>query len=117
MVEVGNDFDEVVVEVELVDDYNHRPKHEVMLESDVLIIKVLVQLMVDDVLPPMSMQQLDEVSLDLLDDDFSLSDRENNKIHHRIESHSNKIYFDDNRIRKIIFMNSTRHNQSITSPI
>lgn len=80
MVEVGNDFVEVDVEFELVDDYNHRPKHEVMLDLDALIIKVLEQLMVDDVLPPMLTPQLDEVSLDLLDDDFSLSKRKINRI-------------------------------------
>ena len=52
----------------LVDDYNHLPKH-VMIVFD----KEIIMLMVDDVLLLMLEQLLVEVLMDLLDDDFLLS--------------------------------------------
>ena len=77
MVEVGNDFVEVDVEVALADGCNRRSRREVTPDSDASITKVSEQLTADDASLPMSMQQLDEVSLDLSDDDFSLSERKN----------------------------------------
>ncbi len=52
----------------LVDDYNHQPKH-VMIVLD----KDIIMLLIDDVLQPMLEQRLVEVLMDLLDDDFLLS--------------------------------------------
>jgi hypothetical protein len=54
----------------LVDDYNHQPKHVMMV-----LDKEIIMLMIDDVLQLMLKLRLVEVLMDLLDDDFLLSKR------------------------------------------
>lgn len=69
---------DVDVEAEPVDGCNHRSILEVTLDSHGLTVMVLLTLTADDVSPPTLMQPLDEVSMGLWDDDFSLSISEKN---------------------------------------
>lgn len=80
MVEVGDVVDGADVGLELVDDCNHRSRHEPENGHDQKLVSLLstramawVMSMADDVSPPKLTRRLDAELTDLSDDDFSLS--------------------------------------------